>query len=596
MIWNFTNPLITRLQLLFSVLAFFISIICFCGANESSIYSLISMICLCMYHIIDYCRKQHIFAARKQWKYISRIEPLSLLLAAFIILFLSYFSHLNIMNNGFMSISMMNVVENESDLDFVHMTIDDPTLYMHHKFDHDRRHLLSDKIEANNAWKYNQEKIKQILAQEDMDIETRKKLEKLQMFDLNMNEVNSEQKTEEISNVMFVFLSLIISISFVIFFMLLNTHLSQLELLLIDLIFANGMLANVKNMRNNEIANENTNDINHGKPYWSSFLFAYNLIFIQSIGIFSFFIISILRQIPLSSLMYCASFLVLIGSECGIRCAMKLQLSHRPLWISHLLYFLFGSMVISNVNNGGNKYGIHFNRNIVKKNRGCCKICIGVFSHIPNFVQHLKDTQTSRRIFIFFSMNFLFMFVEFAYGYWSNSLGLMSDACHMLFDCIALFIGLLASYFGSTHIHLISQSNTSVGNDHSHSRNVDRYLYSFGHERIKVMAGFINAIFLVYIGFSVLIEAFERILHPHQIQTDQLLLVSVLGLLVNLVGLYFFHDAQLIFLSFFQLLFIYCLILVCMHILLIHMEDILIAVMEMIIIYVAYSYMCWQIH
>jgi cation diffusion facilitator family transporter len=44
---------------------------------------------------------------------------------------------------------------------------------------------------------------------------------------------------------------------------------------------------------------------------------------------------------------------------------------------------------------------------------------------------------------------------------------------------------------------------------------------------------------------GVLIEAFERILHPHQIQTDQLLLVSVLGLFVNLIGLYFFHDAHM---------------------------------------------------
>ena len=42
-------------------------------------------------------------------------------------------------------------------------------------------------------------------------------------------------------------------------------------------------------------------------------------------------------------------------------------------------------------------------------------------------------------------MNLGFMFVELTYGIWSNSLGLISDACHMLFDCVALAIGLLAS-------------------------------------------------------------------------------------------------------------------------------------------------------
>ena len=35
--------------------------------------------------------------------------------------------------------------------------------------------------------------------------------------------------------------------------------------------------------------------------------------------------------------------------------------------------------------------------------------------------------------------------VEFAYGVWTNSLGLVSDAFHMLFDCLSLVMGLVAS-------------------------------------------------------------------------------------------------------------------------------------------------------
>lgn len=38
-----------------------------------------------------------------------------------------------------------------------------------------------------------------------------------------------------------------------------------------------------------------------------------------------------------------------------------------------------------------------------------------------------------------------FAFVELTYGIWSNSLGLISDSFHMLFDCTALVLGLLAS-------------------------------------------------------------------------------------------------------------------------------------------------------
>jgi solute carrier family 30 (zinc transporter), member 5/7 len=38
-----------------------------------------------------------------------------------------------------------------------------------------------------------------------------------------------------------------------------------------------------------------------------------------------------------------------------------------------------------------------------------------------------------------------FTVVEFVYGVWTNSLGLISDGFHMLFDCSALIMGLIAS-------------------------------------------------------------------------------------------------------------------------------------------------------
>ena len=38
-----------------------------------------------------------------------------------------------------------------------------------------------------------------------------------------------------------------------------------------------------------------------------------------------------------------------------------------------------------------------------------------------------------------------FTFVELVYGVWTNSLGLISDGFHMLFDCSALVMGLYAA-------------------------------------------------------------------------------------------------------------------------------------------------------
>jgi len=127
----------------------------------------------------------------------------------------------------------------------------------------------------------------------------------------------------------------------------------------------------------------------------------------------------------------------------------------------------------------------------------------------------------SRSIFLFFMLNLAFMFVEALWGYWCNSVGLISDAAHMAFDCTALFIGLYASYMGK------------FPSDKK---------YSYGYGRFEVLFGFLNGIFLVWVAFAVLIESVERLLEPPEVTTENLLLVSVLGLIVNLIGLYWFHD------------------------------------------------------
>lgn len=46
------------------------------------------------------------------------------------------------------------------------------------------------------------------------------------------------------------------------------------------------------------------------------------------------------------------------------------------------------------------------------------------------------------------SLSFVIQFftgIELLYGVWTNSLGLISDGFHMLFDCTALVIGLCAA-------------------------------------------------------------------------------------------------------------------------------------------------------
>ena len=64
---------------------------------------------------------------------------------------------------------------------------------------------------------------------------------------------------------------------------------------------------------------------------------------------------------------------------------------------------------------------------------------------IKEVISKILSSRDSRNIFYFLCLNLSFTFVEFLYGFWSNSLGLISDGFHMLFDCTALVLGLYAA-------------------------------------------------------------------------------------------------------------------------------------------------------
>lgn len=66
----------------------------------------------------------------------------------------------------------------------------------------------------------------------------------------------------------------------------------------------------------------------------------------------------------------------------------------------------------------------------------------------------------------------------------------------------------------------------------------------FRYNRIETVAAFFNGIFLVLISCSIVIEAVQRLVHPPEMNTDRLLLVSFVGLIVNLVGIFAFNHGH----------------------------------------------------
>lgn len=63
--------------------------------------------------------------------------------------------------------------------------------------------------------------------------------------------------------------------------------------------------------------------------------------------------------------------------------------------------------------------------------------------------------------------------------------------------------------------------------------------------RVQVLAGFANAVVLMFVALNIILEAGVHVMEGgHDVTTHRLLPVSVAGLAVNLIGLAFAHEAH----------------------------------------------------
>jgi zinc transporter 5/7 len=128
------------------------------------------------------------------------------------------------------------------------------------------------------------------------------------------------------------------------------------------------------------------------------------------------------------------------------------------------------------------------------------------------------ESDDSRKIFQFLCLNLVFMGVQLLWGVWTNSLGLISDAIHMFFDCAAIGMGLFAAV-------MASWATDST--------------FTYGYHRVETLSGFANGVFLILISVFIVFEAVQRIISaPEMHNTTQLLIVSSMGLGVNLFGMF----------------------------------------------------------
>ncbi|KAK0729299.1 cation efflux protein [Apiosordaria backusii] len=122
----------------------------------------------------------------------------------------------------------------------------------------------------------------------------------------------------------------------------------------------------------------------------------------------------------------------------------------------------------------------------------------------------------STRIKVMLVIDVMFFLLELIVGFAVGSLALMADAFHMLNDIISLLVGLWAVS--------VAQKATT-----------DRF--SYGWVRAEILGAFFNAVFLIALCVSIVLEAVARFVDPPPISNPQLILiVGCMGLASNLVG------------------------------------------------------------
>ncbi|CUM50404.1 uncharacterized protein AC631_01772 [Debaryomyces fabryi] len=127
------------------------------------------------------------------------------------------------------------------------------------------------------------------------------------------------------------------------------------------------------------------------------------------------------------------------------------------------------------------------------------------------------------RITFLIILDTVFFLLEAIVGYSVHSLALVADSFHMLNDIISLVIALWA----------VRYKNTKPADGK----------YTYGWQRAEILGALINAVFLLALCFTIVLEAIQRFFEPQHItQPKLILIVGICGLLSNGVGLVLFHE------------------------------------------------------
>jgi cobalt-zinc-cadmium efflux system protein len=112
-----------------------------------------------------------------------------------------------------------------------------------------------------------------------------------------------------------------------------------------------------------------------------------------------------------------------------------------------------------------------------------------------------------------FFLTIVILAVELIGGWLANSLALLSDAGHVVTDIFALGLAWFA----------IAQAERPP--------NARK---TFGYHRVGILAALVNAVMLIVIALTILLEALQRFQHPEPVQPLIMFIAAGVGIVVNL--------------------------------------------------------------
>ena len=131
--------------------------------------------------------------------------------------------------------------------------------------------------------------------------------------------------------------------------------------------------------------------------------------------------------------------------------------------------------------------------------------------------------KTERNILIAFILNLCFSVFEFVGGLITGSVAITADAVHDIGDAISIGTSLILE---------------------KKSKKQPDEIYTYGYSRLSVLGGFITVCVLLAGSVGVIYGSIQKLITPHPINYEGMIIFSIVGIVVNFLAAYFTHGGH----------------------------------------------------